>query len=365
MAIHAPSRRAIVRAGVGLGALLAGAEAAAAVFADAPVRRVAFGSCAHQDKDQPIWDAVLAAQPDLFIFLGDNVYGDTRDPAVLSAQYAKLAAKPGFKRLRDTVPILAVWDDHDYGENDVGVEYPIKAQSRALFCDFWGEPADSPRRTQDGGVHTALTLGPDGQRLQVILPDLRWNRTPLTSTSSGYAEYYAWAIGRRLRGLSVPGPYRPNTADGSTMIGDAQWAWLEAQLRAPAEVRLFGSSLQVLSEGTGWEAWEYFPADQKRFLDALDRASVRNLVCLSGDVHYGEITKLDRSGAPPLWELTSSGLTQVMPVLPPNGRRVGKALRARNFGLIDIEWSAAPRLNLQVCDERGGVRVAQDVRFDV
>ena len=72
-------------------------------------RRIAFGSCARQDKPQPIWDAVLASEPDLFVFLGDNIYGDTRDPTVLRAKYAQLAAQPGFKRLRERVPVLATW----------------------------------------------------------------------------------------------------------------------------------------------------------------------------------------------------------------------------------------------------------------
>ena len=92
-------------------------------------QRIAFGSCARQDKPQPIWDAVLDSSPDLFIFLGDNIYGDTHDMAVLRGKYAELAAQPGFRRLAEQVPILATWDDHDYGENDAGSEYPHKEAS--------------------------------------------------------------------------------------------------------------------------------------------------------------------------------------------------------------------------------------------
>ena len=43
-----------------------------------PLTRIAFGSCADEEKPQPIWDAVLAYQPQLFLFAGDNVYGDVR-----------------------------------------------------------------------------------------------------------------------------------------------------------------------------------------------------------------------------------------------------------------------------------------------
>jgi alkaline phosphatase D len=40
--------------------------------------RIAFGSCADEEKPQPIWDAVVAYQPQVFLFARDNVYGDVR-----------------------------------------------------------------------------------------------------------------------------------------------------------------------------------------------------------------------------------------------------------------------------------------------
>ncbi len=141
--------------------------------------RIGFGSCAKQTKPQPIWDAIVELEPELFIMLGDNVYGDTRDPAVLQQQYDLLAAQPGFRRLRERTPILATWDDHDYGEDDAGADYPMKEASRRIFCDFWGEPAASRRRTRDG-IYTAHVFGPAGRRMQVLLPDLRFNRTRIT-----------------------------------------------------------------------------------------------------------------------------------------------------------------------------------------
>ncbi len=107
--------------------------------------RAAFGSCAHQDKEQPIWEQVLAYDPELFIFLDDNIYGDTTDMAVLQAKYDKLAAKPGFQKLRAKSRIVATWDDHDFGCNDAGREYPKKAESKDIFLRFWQEPQGSPR----------------------------------------------------------------------------------------------------------------------------------------------------------------------------------------------------------------------------
>src|SRR3712207_9203361 len=91
----------------------------------APLTRIAFGSCADEEKPQPIWDAVLAYRPELFLFTGDNVYGDVRngrnvpEPELIESlqqSYAQAAKVPGFASLRSTVPHLATWDDHDYGK---------------------------------------------------------------------------------------------------------------------------------------------------------------------------------------------------------------------------------------------------------
>ena len=116
----------------------------------APLTRIAFGSCAHQTKPQPIWDAVLDYRPELFVFLGDNVYGDVTSAALteLREAYARAATVEGYAKVRATVPVLAMWDDHDYGKNDAGAEFPFKAATKQLFLDFWRVPGDDPRRTR-------------------------------------------------------------------------------------------------------------------------------------------------------------------------------------------------------------------------
>ncbi len=324
--------------------------------------RIAFGSCAKQSKDQPIWEAVVAAKPDLFIFLGDNIYGDTRDPKVLADKYAMLAAKPGFQKLRETTPLCAIWDDHDYGEDDAGADYPMKDESRRQFCDFWGETADSPRRTRDG-IYAAYMFGPNGQRVQVILPDLRWNRTPIRKLDLGGTSYTAWAEEQRKAGKPVPGPYEREPDLDATMLGERQWTWLEEQLRQPADVRILGSSLQVLADFAGWEGWINYARDHQRLFGAIREARADGLVCISGDTHYGELSMLDLNTPYPMWDVTSSGLTEVWPVLPPNALRVGDAWRDNNFGLIEIDWLKRDLL-MQICDVKGAPRVSQRVALD-
>jgi alkaline phosphatase D len=325
------------------------------------LRRIAFGCCADQSKPQPVWGSVLARQNDLFIFLGDNIYGDSRDMAVLRAKYEQLAAIPGFAKLRQTTPVVAVWDDHDFGENDAGGEYPQKEASRRLFLDFWNEPANSPRRGRDG-VYASYVFGPPGQRVQVILPDMRYNRTALVPLDLGGADYQAWARKRVAAGLELPGPYVRNPDRRATMLGERQWQWLERQLEAPAELRLFGSSLQVLADFTGWESWANFARDRDRLFDVIRRKRANGVLFLSGDIHYSELSKLDGNVPYTLWDLTSSGLTEEWKVPTPNANRASEVVADANFGFIDIVWQGTgTKLKLGIVDARGAPRLSFDL----
>ena len=340
------SRRTVI-AGAAAGAALASAPALA-MQPDRPLTRIAFGSCAHQDKPQPIWDRVNAWNPELFIFLGDNIYGDTEDMAVMAAKYRMLADKPGFRHLRRNAQVIATWDDHDYGVNDGGSEYPMKAESAAMFFDFWGVPADHPRRSH-AGIYGSYVFGPEGRRVQVILPDNRTFRTPLL-------------------GFSVEpedkGQYVVNPDPDATMLGQAQWEWLEAELRRPADLRILASSTQILPDAPGYEAWVNFQADHQRLLDLIDFAGVENLLIISGDTHYAELSKLETRMPYPLYELTSSGLTEVWPVFGPNRNRIAQAPLMPNYGRLTIDWGGAqPQVLMEVEMLDGSIGISHAVRL--
>ena len=342
---------------------VAGAGTAAAVSDPHPalgrtLARIGFGSCAEASRPQPVWDAIHERQFDLFVFLGDNIYGDTRDMSVLKAKYAELAAQPGFARLRAETPVLAIWDDHDFGEDDAGGDYPRKEESRRMFLDFWDVPAGSPRRQRDG-VYGSCVFGPPGRRVQVILPDLRYNRTPLTPLDLGGADYEAWAGARLAAGLEVPGPYARNPDHRATMLGERQWQWLERQLEVPAELRLIGSSVQVLADFTGWESWAVFARDRERLFDLIRRKNANGILFLSGDVHYAELSKQDLNVPYTLWDLTSSGLTEEWKVPTPNANRASTVVTDANFGFIEIAWhERQTQLTLGIADATGRTRMS-------
>ena len=147
-----------------LAALLLAVSGSVSADETTVLSRIAFGSCARQDKPQPIWDTIVSAKPDLYLALGDNIYGDTQNMAVMKQKYDQLAAVPGFQRLKKACPILATWDDHDFGVNDGGADFPKKVESQQLFLDFWGFAKDSRRRAQKGVYSSALFGPPDKPR---------------------------------------------------------------------------------------------------------------------------------------------------------------------------------------------------------
>ncbi len=317
----------------------------------APLSRIAFGSCADQAQPQPIWDAILAWRPDLFIFAGDNVYGDfkTADAARLRAAYGAAGRIEGYAKLRATVPHLAIWDDHDYGLNDGGAEFPHKAASKDAFLEFWKVPAGDVRRTREG-LYMAQTFGPPGRRVQIILPDLRWFRSPLKITDQ--------------RGAPGKERYLPDPDPAKTMMGPAQWAWLAAELRQPADLRFIVSSTQVLAEGHGWERWGNFPLERQRLFDTIRDARADGVVFLSGDRHIGALYRETSPGLYPLIEMTSSGLNKVYADAKEAGpNRIGDLLAVANFGTVEIDWPGR-RLTLALRDAAGEVRRSLALRFD-
>ena len=235
--------------------------------ADTELTTIAFGSCNREDRPQDFWSVIAESDPQLCVLIGDNVYADSRpdaqgrmvaieprNAAEIREAYEELEASETWQAFRSKVPILATWDDHDYGLNDAGREWRLKREAKEILLEFVAEPADSPRRSRDG-VHHSWTFGPDGRRVQLILLDTRWFRDPLLSKAHPQA----------------PGRYRQDSNPESTILGSQQWAWLEKTLREPADLRIIGSSVQVVPWEHGWECWGNFPHERRRLFDAIAR----------------------------------------------------------------------------------------------
>ena len=285
----------------------------------------AFGACWKNNRMQGHWDQIIANQPQFWLWLGDNIYGDTDDMSKLEKKYQQLASTPGYANLAQSMPVIATWDDHDYGKNDAGCDYSMREQSQDVFLNFFNEPTNSPRR-KTAGVYTSYYFGEGDQRVQLILLDTRYFRS-LLEKSKSKPPY------RRM------GWWTPNTSKEATVLGDAQWKWLRNELEQPARFRIIGTSIQFSAPFNGYETWANFPHERQRMVDLIKTTQAEGVVFLSGDIHSSELCLDESEGCYPLIDYTSSSLNVPLGAAATH-RRLGPAYGGANFGIVSIDWSS-------------------------
>jgi alkaline phosphatase D len=292
---------------------------------------IAFGSCNKMDKPQTLWADILNSSPNLWIWLGDIIYADTSDMKALAAHYKLLKTTPGYKKLRSKAQVIGIYDDHDYGKNDACKNQPLKRSSKKCLMDFLDVPMNSPVRKREG-AYQSYTFGQGSQRIKIILMDTRYFRDTLKPDPTKQKRYL------------------PN--ETGDMLGEAQWKWLEKELRtSQANLNILCSSVQIIPDEHGYEKWGNFPAARKRLLNLIVQTKPKNLLLLSGDRHMAEISKMDLQGLPyPLYEFTSSGMTHIRSgTNEPNKFRSGDMIVKRNFGLLKIYWvNDKPVVTMQI-----------------
>ena len=302
----------------------------------APLERIAFGSCYKPEKKGGVWAGVRKFDPQLWIWLGDNFYHDwangkyvrtNDDPDSFAKGYRALGRSEGVQALQSLAAdrVMATWDDHDFGKNDAGKEYDRKEESRKAFAKFFGVP-DRP-----DGIYSSRDFGPEGKRVRVILLDTRYNRDSL--------------------------PRKGEALSDGDILGESQWSWLGEELaRTGANLIILGSSIQFVSEQHRFEKWANFPKAKDRMLELLKTVRAQGVVFISGDRHHAEISCLPEGLVGyPLYDITSSGITEGGGIGKEENRyRVADLWNANNFGAIQIDWSQAnPAVSLEIRDEKG------------
>ena len=251
----------------------------------------------------------------------------------MKSTYEMQFNRADYARFRGLVPIIGVWDDHDYGENNSGKWYPKKRESQQLFLDFLEEPENSPRRSREG-IFASHTFGPEGRQLKFILLDNR---------------YFA----------DRPGPE-------SDILGEAQWEFLQSELHSStAQITFICSGTQMLAFDQPFENWGNFPRSRQRLLELIREGRKGGVILLSGDRHIHEISLVnDESVRYPLIDFTASGLTHSFAGLKAerNRYRIGSFYNDLGFGFIIIDWEREdPTISLQVRDQENQIRR----RFDM
>ena len=296
--------------------------------------RLLFGSCADEDEiTAGAWRRSLALAPDGFVLLGDTPYIDSTEPAVQRRRYEEFAAFPPFRDLAARTPIMAsVWDDHDFGRNDVDGRLPGKENSRAAFVAArTGGPWQGPYGSDGEGIHSSFRRGP----FEVFLLDTRWFAR--TEQSEHDPEQFS-------------------------LLGAAQWEWLREGLRASE------APFKILACGMVWNGsvrpfktdhWGAYPAEFEGLCRFLGEQRITGVLLVGGDIHRPRAIEHDTAATVgyPLLELISS---------PMHERVIGAANRPHP-GLLFDSGKGQVVLELSATEEmlRATFHRPEEVLFEV
>ncbi|MFF7585980.1 alkaline phosphatase D family protein [Kitasatospora purpeofusca] len=265
---------------------LAGSFTTSPAAGAAAVVTMGLGSCAPSDPN-PVWTRIAAEGCDSFVMLGDNPYIDSGDLAVARAKHRTFLAQRELAGLIATTPTWFTWDDHDFGTNGVNGSFGGKANTRTAFVDYranasFGHAADGTRlttRTAGQGVYTSFRRGP----IEVFLLDPRW----FSTTAPSFAD-----------------PSR------TTCLGQVQWDWLRAALRAST------APFKAVASGMIWDDkgnaetddWATYQYEKDALLDFLAAERIPGCFLVSGDIHSSQALDYGPRIGYDLWQFVVSPL---------------------------------------------------------
>ncbi len=290
---------------------------------DPPTFKFAAGSGAYLNEkefDRPgkpyggqyeIYETIAAMQPDFMLWLGDNIYLRQNEWNSMSGfihRYTHTRTTPELKKLLALTYNYAIWDDHDFGPNDSDGSFAYKAKSLKAFKYFWANPSYGLP-----GVPGAFTYF-NWNDVDFFLLDNRFYRDP-----------------NHLK------------ADNKTQLGKAQLEWLKRALVASkASFKFVVIGGQFLTTAKKFETYSNYGFDKERqeIIDFIYEQNIKNVVFLTGDRHFTELSIMKKEGKPTIYDLTLSPLTSgpnTHALEEENKYRVdGTVVMERNFGMIEF-----------------------------
>ncbi|MCB0737701.1 MAG: alkaline phosphatase family protein [Bacteroidetes bacterium] len=322
---------------------------------DPPNFSVAVGSCLYVNEeatDRPgkpyggeygIFEKIADSKPDVMVWLGDNTYFREPDWNTFTGMLHRHTHTRSIKELQKLLSSThnyAIWDDHDYGPNDHNKSFIHKQKALDAFQLFWGNPTygfeDEPC------VATQFDWGD----AQFFMLDNRWFRDA-NNTVRENPDYF----------------------------GEKQLNWLINALKASnAHFKIVCAGGQIINDAAVYENYACYKEERARLLAALDRERINGVFFLSGDRHHAELSKLEREGAYPLYDLTTSPLTSGTHMSRDEGNtlQVPETLVSeRNFALLNFSGEFKNRsMKMQIINNLGKLKwektlLANDLKYPV
>lgn len=308
---------------------------------DPPPFSMATGSCMYVNEpeydrpgkpygaDDKIFTAITKANPDIMLWLGDNVYyreADWFSRTGMVHRYTHARSLPELQPLLASTSHYAIWDDHDYGPNDSDGTYHMKETAWEVFRDFWGNP----------------TYGLEGQKG--------------ITTFFQYSDVEFFLLDDRYFRTAN----RCETCPDRTMLGEKQLQWLKEALAASyAPFKIVACGGQVLTTNKASETYiNLFPAERDSILAHIEREDIKGVVFLTGDRHFSELSAMQNARGNWVYDLTvspfSAGPFATAGETVNDYRVDGTLAGQRNFALINFSGSRKSRqMKIDLYDSNG------------
>jgi len=314
---------------------------------DPPEMTIAMGSCVFVNDsmyDRPgkpyggeyeIFDAIHAVQPDLMLWLGDNIYlreADWYSRTGILYRYTHTRSLPEMQPLLASSSHYAIWDDHDYGPNNSDNSYGRKETVEEVFSYFWGNP--SVVDEDQGGITSTFEWGD----AQFFLLDNRYHRSPNNKQT-----------------------------ETRTILGQEQLQWLtDALVSSQATFKFVCIGGQVLNDADNFETYvNIAPEERMKLLQTIVKEEIPNVIFLTGDRHHSELSRYEKDDIV-IYDFTASPLTSGSHDASdePNSLRIeGSHVGVRNFGLMHISGTREERvLKLSLHDVEGKELFAYEIQ---
>jgi alkaline phosphatase D len=318
---------------------------------DPPNFKLAIGSCAFINEsayDRPgepyggsygIFDSIVAKDPDLMLWLGDNIYlreVDFGSKSGIYHRYRHCRSTPEMQKLMTHCPNVAIWDDHDFGPNDANGSFIHKDWTLEAFRDQWANPSSGvPGTCGENGIATSFQFSD----VEFFLLDNRYNRTG------------------------------PNVKQGEkpTILGDDQLNWLiQALAMSKAPFKMVAIGGQFLNTEPYPDNYSTYPEERQKILDAIDANNITGVIFLTGDRHCGELSELKLPNGNLVYDLTVSPLTsKAYDITKENNtlRVPGTIVADRHFATLNFSGKRKERvLTIEVHDYKGTLRYKKEIK---
>lgn len=300
---------------------------------DPPEFTMALGSCFYVNEpkfDRPgtpyggdyfIFERIAEKKPDLMLWLGDNTYlreADWNTQTGIYHRHTHSRSIPELQSLLASTAHYAIWDDHDYGPNDSDRSFPYKHITEKAFNLFWANP--NTNATGLGGITGTFQW----EDCEFYLLDNRYHRSP-----------------------------NAEQAADKQMWGREQLNWMLDHMQSSnAPFKFVATGGQVLHAAAVYENVENYPAEKAYLLAEIARRNIKGVIFLTGDRHHTELTKLERRGSYPLYDLTVSPLTSGTHKPSDEGNHLqveGSLVNEKNYALAKVSGPRRDRvLTIQI-----------------